>query len=572
MSNQKRICLCAVNASYTHTSLALHRLKSVCAAYAPVCAEYTINDSVERVCAALYAMDCTVYAFGCYIWNLPFLERLTARLKAVKPESVILLGGPEISYETEEFMLSHPCIDFCLRGEGEESLPAFLSGRAPEIVQGLCYRKEGKVILQPPAYVFDLAVLPKIYDYGTLCALQNKIVYYETSRGCPYRCSYCLSSVDKNVRFFDEAKVLEELKLMMDAEVALVKFTDRTFNLGDVRTARLLRFMQKHNKKTCFHFEISADVLGEETMTILENAPQGMFQLEIGVQTTNLQSGAAIDRHADFEKIRANVLRLKKAGNMHMHLDLIAGLPYESYVSFAHSFNDVFALSPDMLQLGFLKLLKGTKIRAQAEAYNYVCTPEPPYEVLKSNWISYKELCRLKEIEHVLDVYYNSASFASALRFSMEQSGIDAFSYFERLAAFWKEHTTPGASYGQGRLFSLFYEFHTTCIEADDGKFNALLVYEQMRVNQTAQPAAWAKLPPADKAFYAAAWRQVEKSGCLPAQYFALKQKEFLRRVRILRMDYDVFTLKKRDSITIFDYENKNTYSLAVESYEENNL
>lgn len=568
----EKICLCAVNASYTHTSFAMLRLKSVCVQFKPVCVEFTINDSVERVCSALFKLDCDVYAFGCYIWNLAFLEKLTARLKAVKPACEILFGGPEIGYDTELFMEKHPYVDYCLRGEGEESLTAFLRGESLSEIDGLCYREDGKICIKPPAYVSCLEALPPVYDTELLESLRGKMIYYETSRGCPFRCSYCLSSTEHRVRYFPETRVLADFKLLMEAEVPLVKLTDRTFNLGDARTSALLRFIMEHNRCTCFHFEISAAELGEETMRLLETAPKGMFQLEIGVQSTNAETSAAIDRHADFEKICTNVLRLRKAQNMHMHLDLIAGLPYEDYSSFRKSFNDVFALEPDMLQLGFLKLLKGTKIRTQAEAFDYIYTAEPPYEVLQNKWISYAELLKLKAVEHVLELYYNSGHFSSALRYSMRLSGLDAFSYFEKLAAFSDAHTKSGASLAQSQLFSLFYAFHTQTIAADDGLFNALLVYDYLKSNKTASPATWAKLPEATKAFYTYAWQRVRESGCLPEALLALKQKDLMQYVRVLRMEYDVFTQARRDSILVIDYKNKKTYSLAVENYEEHDL
>ncbi len=567
----QRACICAVNASYTHTSLALLCLKAACGAMQPDTKEYSINDSVQRVCAELYLTDCDVYLFSCYIWNLTFLEQVASRLKAVKPGCVIVFGGPEVSYETEAFMLQHPYVDLCIRGEGDESVPALLRGADFSDIDGLCYRENG-VVIQPPACVRDLNALPRIYNVDTLAKMQNKMLYYETSRGCPFRCSYCLSSTSHGVRYFDLDRVKADFKLFMDAEVPLVKLTDRTFNVDAQRTEELIAFVLENNRKTCFHFEVSADILSEETLALLEIAPKGYFQLEIGVQTTNAQTSAAIDRNADFERIKDNVQRLKKTENMHLHLDLIAGLPYEDYRSFHRSFNDVFALQPDMLQLGFLKLLKGTKIRSQTDKCAFICTNEPPYEVLATRWISYKDMLRLKRIEHVLELYYNSGAFASALAYSMQESELDAFSYFEKLAEFFEEKSPNGAVLSQHMRYAVFYDFHTAYVSADNGLFNAYLRYEQLRNNKTAQLGAWAKACPATKDFYDVAWRQVRSSGILTEKQLARTQKNMVQYVRIVRFDYDVFSGKKQDTVVVFDYENKNTYSLAVEKNEESDL
>lgn len=566
-----KVCVCTVNASFTHASLALLCLKAACADLNVTAKEYSINDAPARVCSELYLLDCDVYLFGCYIWNLPFLEQVASRLKSVKPECIIVFGGPEVSYDTESFMLSHPFADLCLRGEGDESIPKLLGGAEFDEIDGLCYRDNG-IVLKQPACVKDLNVLPCVYDSELLAALQNKILYYETSRGCPFRCSYCLSSTSHGVRYYDLERVKADFKLFMDEKVPLVKLTDRTFNVHPKRTAELLAFVLENNQCTCFHFEVSADILDEKTLAILESAPKGMFQLEIGVQTTNPQTSAAIDRFADFEKIKTNVMRLKRAGNIHLHLDLIAGLPHEDYESFKDSFNDVFALRPDMLQLGFLKLLKGTKIRAQAAEFDYISTQEPPYEVLKSKWLSYEDMLRLKKTEYVLEMYYNSGAFEKALEYSLLRSGLSAFDYFEKLGDYVQEHTLPGAAIGQSLRYDLFYAFHTERVEEDTGLFNAYLRYEQLKSNKTAHLGKWAKSCMASKSFYNAAWAQVRACGCLTQKQLARVHKDMVQYVRIVRFDYDVLTGKRQDTIVVFDYENQKTYSLAVENNEESNV
>ncbi len=567
----KKACICAVNASYTHSSLALINLRAACAHLPLETKVYCINDSVERVCSELFALDCDVYLFGCYIWNLPFLESLACRLKSVKPDVVIVFGGPEITYETEAFLKTHPYVDFCLRGEGERSVPALLEGINFSRIDGLCYKDGDAFVIGEPACIQNLDVLARVYNADVVDSLKNKLIYYETSRGCPFRCSYCLSSTSHGVRFFSLTRVFEDLKLFMEMRVPLVKLTDRTFNIDPKRTVEILRFILKSNQRTCFHFEVTADGLSQEMLLLLETAPKGWFQLEIGVQTTHAKTSVAIDRYAKWEKIQSNVLRLRQANNMHIHLDLIAGLPYEDYESFSTSFCDVFALKPDMLQLGFLKLLKGTKIRGQAEDFGYIHTHEPPYEVLASRWISYAEMQKLKQIENVLELYYNSGRYTKALVYSMEKSGLSAFAYFEALSAFWQKNTIAGTSYPQNACYALFHRFHTECIAKEDAIFDALLTYEAFKNNKTAQLAPWMHLPAATKTYYTYAWEKAYESNLLEENLLAMSRKEVLKYVRIVRMEYDVFTQKKFDGITIFDYLNKKTYSLAVEDYEENN-
>ena len=569
--NIKKACICAVNASYTHSSLALLNLCAACA-HLPVEAKtYSINDSVERACGELFSLDCDAYLFGCYIWNLPFLESLVQRLKSVKPNVVIVFGGPEITYDTQDFMQLHPYVDLCLRGEGEESVPALLEGKIFTQIDGLCYRNADTIVIREPACIQNLDALAHVYNAEVVESLKNKLLYYETSRGCPFRCSYCLSSTSHGVRFFSLERVKRDLKLFMDMGVSLVKLTDRTFNIDTSRTSEMLRFILENNLNTCFHFEVTADGLTEELLSLFESAPKGWFQLEIGVQTTNADTSAAIDRHAKWEKIQANVLRLRKANNMHLHLDLIAGLPYEDYNSFGKSFCDVFALKPDMLQLGFLKLLKGTKIREQSKEFNYVYTQEPPYEVLSSCWISYNEMLKLKRIEHVLDVYYNSGRYEKALSYSMDKSNMSAFAYFEALAEFWQKNTLAGVSYPQSERYAIFRRFHAERVVDNDALFNTLLVYELLKNNKTAQVGDWVSLPKATKAFYAWAWNKIYEEKLLDENLLAMPHKDVLKYVRIVRMDYDVHTCEERHSIAVFDYFNKKTYSLAVEGYEENN-
>lgn len=554
----KKIGLVAVNASYSHSSLSLRCLKKALADKKVTAREFTINDRVQKAAARLYLDGCGLYAFSCYIWNISFVLDVCRILKAAAPECSILLGGPEVSYDAAAVLEAYPFIDFVLCGEGERSLPAFLSGAPYEAVDGLAYRKDGQAVTNPPQVIENLDILPRLYTKEELAQLTHKIIYYETSRGCPFRCSYCLSSTSHGVRFFSLARVLEDLQLFMDCGVPLVKLVDRTFNIDRARTKQILRYILSHNKSTCFHFEVAADILDEETIALLANAPKGMFQLEIGVQSTNADTLAAIDRKTDFTQLRKTVAALQQNKNMHIHLDLIAGLPYEDYARFTQSFDDVFALRPDMLQLGFLKLLKGTKIRREADKYGYRFTPQPPYEVLSNRFISYAQLLRLEGVEDMVERYYNSGAFEKALEYALGEYN-SAYLFFDALASFFRKQGYADAPQSKKSLYAILYAFYNQSGKGNKALFSDLLKFDFVKNNPNLALPDWADKA-GDKRFYQAAYAFLESEQ--GAKYVpdcaGKKRTELKQAAKVEKFNFDVCgTYKFGECAVVFDLIHK---------------
>lgn len=437
-----RILLTTLNSKYVHSNLALK--------YLYTCAEnsrnnidileFTINNEEDYVYTEILRKGYDVVCFSCYIWNIDKTLYLAENLKKARPDIKILMGGPEVSYDAIPFMSRHKFIDFIISGEGEapfsELADTLLSGsREFEKIPGLTYRLEGKIYVNPPAPPLKFETVP--FPYISLVCEEDKIMYYESSRGCPFQCSYCLSSIDHRVRALPLDRVRSDLGYFIYKRVKQVKFIDRTFNWDKKRCYEIMKYLiASDNGETNFHFEICGDLIDEELLQLLGTARPGLFQFEIGVQSTNERALRACGRKSDFEKLAENVKRLVEMGNIHIHLDLIAGLPYEDYDSFRKSFNDVYALKPHHLQLGFLKLIKGTAIREQAEDHGYVYREQAPYEIISSRYMSAMALVRLKKIENVLELYYNRGGFRRTLEFSVELAETP-FDFYEELADYY---------------------------------------------------------------------------------------------------------------------------------------
>ena len=466
-----RFLLTAVNAKYIHSNPAVYSLQAYACQEDPTLkeqifvAEYTINQQMEDVLADLYEHRPDVIGFSCYIWNIPYIEKLVRELKKLLPQVQIWLGGPEVSFDAEKVMEEYPQLTGIMLGEGEQTFlelaQHYRSGESGEEalsrIAGLAIRKNGKVILTGPRVLTDLSVIPFLYD--DLKKFENKILYYESSRGCPFRCSYCLSSIDKKVRLRDLSIVKRELQFFLDQKVAQVKFVDRTFNCNKKHAMEIWEYLLTHdNGITNFHFEIAADILDEEQIRLLNQFRPGAVQLEIGVQSTNEETIREIDRHMDVGLLRQIVQKIHAGHNIHIHLDLIAGLPLEGYTSFGHSFDDVYAMEPEQLQLGFLKVLKGSKMHDNCEKYGLVYLDEPPYEVLYTRWLSYEEVRRLKQIEEMVELYYNSNQFVTTLKLLVPQFA-SPFAFFEELAAYFAGQgyflKAPARSY----RYQVLYDF-----------------------------------------------------------------------------------------------------------------
>ena len=462
---KKNCLLIGINAKYIHTNLALRYLQAYCGKQNQniELKEFNINDNLDNILKEVYSSQIQIYAFSCYIWNIDMVLKLCSSLKKLNPQSIIILGGPEVSFDAEELMPEHYSIDYIIRGEGEETLSELLQllnseVKNPSAIQGLTYRANGSIISssnRPLLHCLDIIPFP----YEGLEQLANKIIYYETSRGCPFNCQYCLSSTLHGVRYFSMERIKQEIKLFVDKGVKQVKLVDRTFNCNKQHSLEIIKYIMLLNGKTNFHFEIGADLLDDEMITILSKAPKDMFQFEIGVQSTNQTALEEVSRAMKLDKVKQNVSALQQARNSHLHLDLIAGLPYEGFNSFGNSFDEVHQLLPDMLQLGFLKLLKGSGIRDRAKEYGIEYNSFNPYEVLKTKWISYEELMILKEIEQILELYYNSGRFKNSLRYIFKNLYSSFFQFYKEFAEFWRMNALFAASQSTKEQYNILHSF-----------------------------------------------------------------------------------------------------------------
>ena len=502
--------LAAINAKYIHSNPALYSLRAYALegpdggalgkrGVSVEIAEYTINMQAEHILADLYRRKPDVVAFSCYIWNWRLVRELVAEFAKVLPDTPIWLGGPEVSFDAGQVLEELPMVKGVMVGEGEETFSELLNCYAdgchesPAVgglwdIRGIVFRDGGRVYKNRERENMDINALP--FLYRDLDCFKNRIIYYESGRGCPFRCSYCLSSVDRNVRLRDMETVKKELLFFLEHKVAQVKFVDRTFNCNREHARGIWEFLLEHdNGVTKFHFEIAADLLGEEELTLLSKMRPGLVQLEIGVQSTNPDTLREINRFTDMGKLRETVERIRRGRNIHIHLDLIAGLPYEDYGSFGRSFDEVYAMGPQQLQLGFLKVLKGSPMQEKAGGYGINYTSLPPYEVLYSKWLSYGELCRLKRIEEMVELYYNSGQFAHTLPV-LVQAFTGPFDLFGKLADFYMEkgyfQNNPSRVY----RYEVLLDFACRYDGGREELYCELLTYDcYLRENMKSRPA-----------------------------------------------------------------------------------
>ncbi|EOU1990975.1 B12-binding domain-containing radical SAM protein [Clostridium perfringens] len=482
-----KILLTAINSKYIHSNLAVRYLKAFTKDldFQGDIKEFSINDRVENILEGIIEEKPDVVAFSCYIWNMEFVNRLAELIKLVDPNIEILYGGPEVSYEGKEFLENHEG-EYVIVGEGEKTFREFvlykLGEGKIEDIKGLNYKRDGKVFENPKRPEMDMNELVFPYTYEE--DINNKIVYYEASRGCPFKCKYCLSSVMHGVRFLDVERVKKELKYFMERGLKLVKFVDRTFNCNREYTVELLKYLSEQDTETRFHFEVAADLLTEEQIEILNNAPKGRFQLEVGVQTTNNEVLHNINRYITYENIKEKVLKVAAGKNVMQHLDLIAGLPGEDLESFKKSFNDVHAIRPDEIQLGFLKLLKGSSMREEAEKWGIVYSPYAPYEIIRSKDISYEELLLLKKVEAMVDKYYNSCKFNNVIKFFLNIYD-KPFDFYYDLAMFFEEKGNFKRSIGNVEYYKILLDFYLEKIGgADEGLFKEVLKFDYLCFNK----------------------------------------------------------------------------------------
>lgn len=496
VSQQGKILLTAINAKYIHSNLAVYSLKKYAEEFKNhiEIAEYTINQYTDFILQNIYKHRPKVVAFSCYIWNISYVTTLIKDLKKVLKDVKIWVGGPEVSYRAEDFLREFPQADGVMVGEGEKifyNLMRLWSGQenAEDLrnIKGIVYRDDaGNIFTNPSEDLLDLSTIP--FPYDDISKFKNKIIYYESSRGCPFSCSYCLSSIDKKLRFRDINLVKKELKYFLEEKVSQVKFVDRTFNCNKSHAMEIWNYIKEHdNGVTNFHFEVSVDLIDDEELKLFEQMRPGLIQLEIGVQTTNEAVIKEINRTMKLNRLKEVVEKINSFGNIHQHLDLIAGLPYEGYESFIRSFNEVYELKPEQLQLGFLKVLNGAKMHKKAEEYNLLYTDEPPYEVMSTKWLSYDEILELKKIEHVVEIYYNSRQFANSIAY-LEKKFESPFKLFEEIGNYYEVHKFDEVKHSRINLYKNLLEF-VHHISKEDEIFTELLKLDvYLRENIKSRP------------------------------------------------------------------------------------
>lgn len=557
-----KILLVAVNAKYIHSNLAVYSLKEYAEKYGNnnheiKIKEYTINQYVEEIVADIYEEQADMLGFSCYIWNIEHMMQIINDLKAVREDLKIVVGGPEVSYHPKKILQDNPNIDYVMCGEGEETFRQFLDSYSDGFLQnkninGLAYRGESEIKVNPLMQTVELSQIPFVYK--NIKDFKNKIIYYETSRGCPFSCSYCLSSIDKKIRFRDVQSVKDELQFFIDYEVEQVKFVDRTFNCNPAHAMEIWKYIKENdNGITNFHFEIAADLMTEEELELISDMRPGLIQLEIGIQSVNEKTLEAIHRRTNIEKIEKMTSRIRKNRNIHQHLDLIVGLPYEDYASFQKSFNQVYAMKPDQFQIGFLKVLFGAGISEEAETYEIVYSHRPPYEVLKTKWLTFDEVLQLKEVEAVVEIYYNSFQFFHTIN-KLEKYFDSPFIMYRQLGAYYKQASRGGAKHSRVNRYILLLDFIKKELNADEEEqlqWKELLTLDfYLRENAKSRPVFSKSFMP-----YKEVITKIYRSPALSRELkgyenYSTKQIEHMTHIEVIGEKYLLFDYKNRDVLT----------------------
>ncbi|MBC7087694.1 MAG: B12-binding domain-containing radical SAM protein [Tissierellales bacterium] len=448
------ILLTTLNSKFIHTNLAIRYLKKYVEDIADVeLLEFTINQTAEEIARKIFIKNPSLIGFSTYIWNLKQTLEVCKRLKTINPDVRILLGGPEVSFDSKELMQENKFIDYIICDEGEEAFKELVLGLNPKNIQNLVYREDGNIIknkTRKPIENLDLIPSPYLNSKEDFT---GKIVYYEASRGCPFNCSFCLSS-GRKVRYFSLERIYQDIDYLVKRKVKQIKFIDRTFNANKNFARKILDYIIALDPdEVNFHFEITARLFETEDIEYFKTVKEGLFQFEIGMQSTNEKTLKEIDRNENYEKVKEISLKIKELGNIHQHLDLIIGLPYEDYESFSKSFDDLYNIHPDKLQLGFLKLLKGSKLRFEEKKHGYIYIDDPPYEILYNNYISYKDIVKLKFIEEVVEKYYNEGYFKNSIDFVIKTKFHSPFKFFEDFSRYLFEINFFDSSHSRKSLY-----------------------------------------------------------------------------------------------------------------------
>lgn len=549
-----RNMLVGINSKYVHTNLAVRYLKKFTEAYSSEKIEIyesNINNNLMKIVRDIAEKEPERIFFSTYIWNKEIIFKITKEIRKVLKESIIILGGPEVSYNPEEIMKENPEIDGIIIGEGEKILLNYLTRDINE-VKGIYYRDKGKTKFNGlEGLIEDLDIIPFPYTDEELADI-HKIVYYESSRGCPFSCSYCMSSIDKTVRYFSLERTKADLKRFIDVGTRLVKFVDRTFNLRKERYLEIWKFLlENYRENITFHFEINANIFDDEVIEFLKKVPKKFFQFEIGVQTINPQSMEIIKRNNILDKLSHNVKSINK--NIHLHLDLIAGLPYEDYESFGKSFDYVYDTECEMIQLGFLKILKGTDMVNNVEKFNYEYLDFPPYEVLSNDFISYKEICRLKDVEETVDLYYNSNKFMYSLKYIIKNFYESPFKFFEEIGDYYKAKGYFDVGNREIAIFNYLVEFYKEKEFPNIKVFTEYLKFDYILLGKPGFYPEWAE-----------SFKDKEKYKNLLEKMEFKTLREAYKKTEIERFSYNIFEEKEEEFDILFDYRKEETVFSAV--------
>lgn len=569
----RNILLVAINAKYIHSNLAVYSLKANAGIYSEKVelAEYTINHRCEEILRGIYRRRPGVVGFSCYIWNIGYVMQVAEDLKKVLPDVKIVLGGPEVSYDAPQVLKKYSFVDLVIVGEGERTFREFArryieneDGASWEQIHGLCVRKGDEAVLTEPAEPMNMDEL--VFPYRDMEQMENRIIYYETIRGCPFSCSYCLSSIEKSVRLRSLSLVFEELDFFLKNRVKQVKFVDRTFNCNHEHAYGIWEYIGSHdNGITNFHFEIGGDLLREEDFKLFETFRPGLVQFEIGVQSTNLETVNAIRRKMNLSELARHVAAVRKNRNIHQHLDLIAGLPCEDMESFHRSFNEVYAMKPEQFQLGFLKILKGSYMEEVKDGYGIRYGSKPPYEVLATQWLSYEDILQLKQVEEMVEVYYNSFQFSASMAL-LELCRGDAFSMYESLGNYYEENGYFERKHSRISRYEILWEFISEYETEHLEEFRQAMTYDLYLRDYVKNPPTFVK--PRNREYLMAVREFLDRESETPdilSGYdgFVTKQLVNMVYMDVFSLDFkrliEEGELEKTEPVSlVFDYKNRN--------------
>lgn len=539
--------ICAtLNAKYIHTNIAIRYLKAYAAPeYDIVLAEYTIKDPIINIVTDLIQKKPRVIGFSCYIWNIEETIKVIKMIKKIDSSITIVVGGPEVTYDYMDWMAQVKEFDYIVIGEGEQSfkqlLTAIDSEQGIEEVKGIVYRKDGAIKLSPQMNKLDLKELPSPHRFTEdIPHLSKRVIYIETSRGCPFSCQFCLSSIEVGVRYFDREKVKEDIRYLMKNGAKTIKFVDRTFNISRSYAMEMFQFLiDEHLPGTVFQFEITADIMRPEVIEFLnENAPAGLFRFEIGVQSTNDYTNELVMRKQNFEKLKRTVTMVKEGGKIDQHLDLIAGLPEENYTSFKQTFNDVFAMRPEELQLGFLKMLRGTGLRLRAKEHDYIYMDHSPYEILGNNVLPFSDIIRIKQVEDVLEKYWNDHRMNATIEYLVTKVFPTPFDFFQDFGAFWENQGWSRIGHQLEDLFRRLHQFLKSSNMENLSVIEGLMKYDYLAGKKQKPRKPWWELDK-DKEERTDLYKKLISSGKLSAQ-LQIPEKDLYKYSVIEEISFDL--------------------------------